>query len=149
MKWRLVLIFARHAHQGEPLKKFSTSFLLSIAMLALTITAALAADRVQPGQWETTITAGGRDRVLKSCVTAAEANVANGDEKTFQQSVVKTAEDAGCTVKDVKVSGNQVISDASCGGHQNTSTTTYHGDWYEQTSSNGTKVRAKRVGACP
>jgi len=118
-------------------------------MLALTITAAHAADRVQPGQWETTITSGGRDRVLKSCVTAAEANVANGDEKTFQQSVVKTAEDAGCTVKDVKVSGNQVISDASCGGHQNTSTTTYHGDWYEQTSSNGTKVRAKRVGACP
>ena len=100
-------------------------------------------------QWETTITAGARDRVLKSCVTAAEANLANGDEKTFQQSVVKTAEDAGCTVRDVKVSGNQVISDATCGGHQNTSTTTYHGDWYEQTSSNGTTVRAKRVGACP
>ena len=118
-------------------------------MLALAAAAARATDRVQPGQWETTITAGVRDRVLKSCVTAAEANVANGDEKTFQQSVVKTAEDAGCTVKDVKVSGNQVISDATCGGHQNTSTTTYHGDWYEQTSSNGTKVRAKRVGACP
>ena len=131
------------------MKKFSTSLLLSIAMLALTVAAARAADRVQPGQWETTITAGARDRVLKSCVTAAEANLANGDEKTFQQSVVKTAEDAGCTVKDVKVSGNQVISDATCGGHQNTSTTTYHGDWYEQTSSNGTKVRAKRVGACP
>jgi hypothetical protein len=117
-------------------------------MLALTVAAARAADRVQPGQWETTITAGARDRVLKSCVTAAEANVANGDEKTFRASVVKTAEDAGCTVKDVKVSGNQVISDATCGGQQNTSTTTYHGDWYEQTSSNGPKVRAKRVGAC-
>ena len=89
------------------MKKFSTSFLLSIAMLALAAAAARATDRVQPGQWETTITAGARDRVLKSCVTAAEANVANGDEKTFQQSVVKTAEDAGCTVKDVKVSGNQ------------------------------------------
>ena len=131
------------------MKTFSTSLLLSIAMLALTVTAAHAADRVQAGQWETTITAGGRDRVLKSCVTAAEANAANGDEKTFRASVVKTAEDAGCTVKDVKVSGNQVTSDASCGGMQATSTTTYHGDWYEQTSSNGTKVRAKRVGACP
>ena len=131
------------------MKTFSTSLLLSIAMLALTVAAARAADRVQPGQWETTITAGARGRVLKSWVTAAEANLANGDEKTFQQSVVKTAEDAGCTVRDVKVSGNQVISDATCGGHQNTSTTTYHGDWYEQTSSNGTKVHAKRVGACP
>jgi hypothetical protein len=118
-------------------------------MLALTVTDAYAADRVQPGQWETTITAGGRDRVMKACVTVAEASVANGDEKTFQASVVKTAQDAGCTVKDVKVSGNQVTSDATCGGMQATSTTTYHGDWYEQTSSNGTKVRAKRVGACP
>jgi hypothetical protein len=131
------------------LKNFRTSFLLSIAMLALTVTGARAADRVQPGQWETTITAGSRDRVLKSCVTAAEANAANGDERTFRASVIKAAEDAGCTVKDVKVAGNQVVSDGTCGGHQNTSTTTYHGDWYEQTSSNGTKVRAKRVGACP
>ena len=131
------------------MKKLSTSFLLPVAMLALTVTDARAADRVQPGQWETTITAGGRDRVLKACVTTAEASAANGDEKTFQASVVKTAQDAGCTVKDVKVSGNQVTSDATCGGMQATSTTTYHGDWYEQTSSNGTKVRAKRVGACP
>jgi Protein of unknown function (DUF3617) len=131
------------------MKNISTSVLLSIAMLALTVAEARAADRVQPGQWETTISAGGRDRVIKSCVTAAEASVANGDEKAFRASVVKTAEDAGCTVKDVKVSGNQVISDGTCGGMQNTSTTTYHGDWYEQTSSNGAKVRAKRVGACP
>ena len=131
------------------MKNISTSLLLSITMLALTVAEVRAADRVQPGQWETTISAGGRDRVLTSCVTAAEASAANGDEKTFRASVVKAAEEAGCTVKDVKVSGNQVTSDATCGGMQATSTTTYHGDWYEQTSSNGTKVRAKRVGACP
>ena len=131
------------------MKNISTSLLLSIAMLALTVAEVRAADRVQPGQWETTITAGGRDRVMKSCVTVAEASAANGDEKTFQASVVKTAQDAGCTVKDVKVSGNQVTSDATCGGMQATSTTTYHGDWYEQVSSNGSKVRAKRVGPCP
>ena len=131
------------------MKNISTSLLLSITMLALTVAEVRAADRVQPGQWETTISAGGRDRVLTSCVTAAEASAANGDEKTFQVSVVKTAQDAGCTVKDVKVSGNQVTSDATCGGMQATSTTTYHGDWYEQVSSNGSKVRAKRVGPCP
>jgi len=131
------------------LKKFTTSLLLLIAMLALTVAAARAADRVQAGQWETTISAGGRDRVMKSCVTAAEASVANGDEKIFRESVIKAAQDAGCTVKDVKVSGNQVTSDGTCGGMQATSTTTYHGDWYEQVSANGTKVRAKRIGACP
>ncbi len=144
-----MLVLTGHSHEGESLKKFSTSFLLPVAMLALTVTDARAADRVQPGQWETTISAGGQDRVMKVCVTAAEASVANGDEKTFRAFVVKTAEDAGCTVNDVKVSGNQVIADGSCGGQQSTSTTIYHGDWYEQTSSNGAKVRAKRLGACP
>lgn len=118
-------------------------------MLALSVAGARAADRVQAGQWETTISAGARDRIMKSCVTAAEANAANGDEKTFRASMVKSAEAAGCKVKDVKVSGNQVIADSTCGGMQATSTTTYHGDWYEQLSSNGTKVRAKRIGACP
>ena len=131
------------------MKNISTSLLLSIAMLALTVAEVRAADRVQPGQWETTISAGGQDRVMKSCVTAAEASAANGDDKTFQASVVKIAQDAGCTIKDVKVSGNQVTSDATCGGMQATSTTTYHGDWYEQVSSNGSKVHAKRVGPCP
>jgi len=130
------------------MKPCRTVLLLSIAMLALTAAAARAADRVQAGQWETTITAGGRDRVMTHCVTAAEASVANGDEKTFRASIVKAAEDAGCTVKELKVSGNQVSSDGTCGGMQSTSTTIYHGDWYEQTSANGTKVHAKRVGAC-
>ena len=131
------------------MKNTSTSLLLSITMFALMIATARAADRVQAGQWETTISGGGRERVMMACVTAAEANAMNGDEKTFRAAVVKPAEDAGCTVKDVKVSGNQVISDATCHGMQATSTTTYHGDWYEQVSSNGTKVRAKRIGACP
>jgi flagellar capping protein FliD len=131
------------------MKNISTSLLLSIATLALTVAEARAADRLQPGQWETTISAGGQDRVMQICVTTAETSAVNGDEKTFEASVLKTAQNAGCTVKDVKVSGNQVTVDATCGGMQATSTTTYHGDWYEQVSSNGSKVRAKRVGPCP
>lgn len=131
------------------MKTYSSYLAFAIAALALTIADARGADRIQAGQWETTVSAGGRDRVLKSCVTAAEASAANGDEKTFRESVVKAAQDAGCTVKDFKVSGNQVTSDATCHGMQSTSTTTYHGDWYEQVSPNGTKVHAKRIGACP
>jgi hypothetical protein len=131
------------------MKHISTSVLLSIAMLALTVAEARAADRLQPGQWETTISTGERERVMQICVTAANASTVNGDEKTFEASVLKTAKDAGCTVKDVKVSGNQVTVDTTCGGMQATTTTTYHGDWYEQVSSNGSKVSAKRVGPCP
>lgn len=131
------------------MKNITASVLLPIVMLALMAAEALAADRVQPGQWETTISGGGQERVMKNCISAAEASAANGDDKTFQASVVKIAQDAGCTIKDVKVSGNQVTSDATCAGVHATSTTTYHGDWYEQVSSNGSTVRAKRVGPCP
>ena len=87
------------------MKNMRASLILSISLLTLTVAIARAADRVQPGQWETTISAGGQDRVIKSCVSAAEANTANGNEKNFRESVVKSAEQAGCKVKDAKVSG--------------------------------------------
>ena len=131
------------------MKNISAPLVLSITMLALSVTAARAADRVQAGQWEITIGDGAPGTAMKRCVTAAHANVVNGDDKTFQESLVKAAEEVGCTVKDVKVSGNQVTLNSVCAGEQNMNTTTYHGDWYEQVNSNGVKVLAKRIGACP
>ena len=125
--------------------------LLTVTLLALSVASAHAANRMDAGQWETTMEQGGHSRVMKTCVTAAEAAVANGDEKTFVESITKASAAAmagmGCTF-DAKVSGNQVISNSTCHGKQVSSTTTYHGDWYEQVSSNGSKVHAKRVGAC-
>ena len=129
------------------MRNFGTTLLLSVAALALTATSAQAVHRVDAGQWETTMEQGGRTRVLKACVTATEAAAANGDEKAFRESLVKAAAGTGCTF-DVKVSGNQVVASSVCSGKQNTSTTTYHGDSYEQVSSNGSKVHAKRIGAC-
>ena len=121
--------------------------LLAVTLLALTVASAHAANRVDAGQWETTMEQGGHTRVLKACVTAAEAAAANGDEKTFRESIAKATAGSGCT-SDIKVSGNQVITNTVCHGKQVSSTTTYHGDWYEQVSSNGSKVHAKRIGAC-
>jgi hypothetical protein len=131
------------------MKHISAPLVLSIAMLALSVTPARAMDRVQPGQWEITIGEGPPSTATRSCVTAAHATVANADDKMFREHLVKAAEEAGCTVKDVKVSGNQVTIDSVCAGEQNVNTTTYHGDWYEQVNSNGMKIRAKRIGACP
>jgi len=131
------------------MKNISAPLVLSITMLALSVTAARAADRVHAGQWEITVGDGAQGAPMRSCVTAAHANVANGDDKTFQEYLVKAAEEVGCTVKDVKVSGNQVTIDSVCAGEQNMNTTIYHGDWYEQLNSNGMKIRAKRIGACP
>ena len=131
------------------MKNIGTFVALSIAMLALCAASARAVDRVQAGQWEITIGDGAQGSAMQRCVTAAQANVANGDDRRFQQSLVKAAEESGCTVRDVKVSGNQVTIDSVCAGEKNMNTTTYHGDWYEQVNSNGMKVRAKRIGACP
>jgi hypothetical protein len=130
-------------------KNICAPLLLSITMLALAAAVAQAADRVQAGQWEMTIGDGAQGTPTKRCVTAAHANLVNGDDRTFRESLVKAAEEVGCTVKDVKVSGNQVILNTVCGGEENMNTTTYHGDWYEQVNSNGIRVSAKRIGACP
>jgi hypothetical protein len=137
-----------------PAKEYSmktgrTLLVLSIALLPLSVATAQAADRVNPGEWEITIGDGAPGTTMKSCVTAAHASVANGDDKTFQEALAKSAAEVGCTVKEVKVSGNQVTINSVCGGEQNINTTTYHGDWYEQVNSNGVKVLAKRIGACP
>src|SRR5205807_3992771 len=131
------------------MKNISASLVLSITVLALSATLARGANRVQAGQWEITIGEGASGPAMRSCVTAAHANVANGEDNSFREYLVKAAEESGCTVKDVKVSGNQVTIDSVCAGEQNMNTTTYHGDWYEQINSNGTKIRAKRIGACP
>ena len=131
------------------MKSISAPVVLAITMLALSITLARGADRVQAGQWEITIGDGALGAAMRSCVTAAHANVANGEDKSFREYLVKAAEEAGCTVKDVTVSGNQVVIDSVCAGEQNMNTTTYHGDWYEQVNSNGMRVSAKRIGACP
>lgn len=131
------------------MKNISAPFVLSITMLALSVTPARGADRVHAGQWEITIGDGAPGSAMRSCVSAAHANVANADDKTFQQYLVKAAEEVGCTVKDVKVAGNQVTIDSVCAGEPNLNTTTYHGDWYEQVNSNGMKIRATRIGACP
>jgi hypothetical protein len=73
----------------------------TIATLALASGLAQATDRVHAGQWETTIESGARTHVLKACVSAAEADAANGDEKAFRASLVKATAETGCTVGEV------------------------------------------------
>ena len=87
------------------MKNICANLVLSITMLALNVTVAHAADRVQAGQWEMTIGDGAQGTPTKRCVTVAHANVVNGDDKTFRESLIKAAEEVGCTVKDIRVSG--------------------------------------------
>ena len=117
--------------------------------IAVPVSGAGAVDRVHAGQWETTVEAGGKSFSRKSCVTPAEAEVMNGDDKTLRAGIEKATAGSGCTVTAVKANGNQVTVSSQCSIGANTGTTTYRGDSYESENSNGTKVHAKRVSTCP
>jgi hypothetical protein len=124
-----------------------------IAVLLLCATSVTAADRVQAGEWETTMTMGSaKPMVSKYCITAAEAKHMSGDLATLRKYLVESTatNTAGrCSVKDVALTGNRTVVTIACGKTVVTNTTTYHGDRYESTSSNGSTVAGTRLGACP
>jgi len=126
--------------------------LLSSALLFCAADAS-AADRVQAGQWETTLTgATPQPMVTKYCITAAEARAMNGDLATLRKYLEEStaANTKGrCAVKDVELDGNRTVVTMKCGKTEVVGTTTYHGDRYESTSSNGSTVTGRRLGACP
>jgi len=108
-----------------------------------------AADRVRPGQWETTLTFMGQTVTRSACMTQADADAINGDAASIKAYIDKASQPAGCNVTDVKISGNQVIVTSKCGaGAPTVGTTTYHGDSTETVTTNGTNSHAKYVGPC-
>jgi hypothetical protein len=131
--------------------KHSISYGSSVLLVAIAVQAAgaAAADRVHAGEWETTVESGGKSFSMKSCATPAQAAAMNGDDKMLRDGIEKAMAGSGCTVTGVKASGSQVTVSSQCSIGANTGTTTYHGDSYESENTNGTKVHAKRIGACP
>lgn len=112
-----------------------------------------AADRVQAGQWETTVAMGaGRPMVTKYCISAAEAKAMNGDEaglrKYLEQSIVENTK-GRCWLKSVKLEDDTTTVTLVCGRTELVSITSYFGDRYESVSSDGTTVAGKRIGDCP
>ncbi|HEV7239258.1 MAG TPA: DUF3617 family protein [Thermoanaerobaculia bacterium] len=127
--------------------------LFSSAILLLGATNAAAADRVQAGQWETTMTLGtAKPMVTKYCITTREARLMSGDLATLRKYLEEStaANTKGrCAVKNVELNGNRTVVTLVCGKTEVVGTTTYHGDRYESSSSDGTTVAGKRLGNCP
>ena len=124
-----------------------------LAVLLLCATSVAAAERVQPGEWETTMTMGSTQPMVgKYCITAAEAKSMSGDLatlRTYLEESTRNNTDGRCSLKDVALTGNRTVVTIACGKTEVTNTTTYHGDRYESASSNGSSVAGKRLGACP
>lgn len=131
-------------------KKFAVALLAGAALFHAA--ASFAADRVKAGNWEMRVTLpGAKSAVNTHCITADEARQINGDVATLRKYVeTSTAEklQGRCTVKSVVAKDNQTIVTIACGKTEVTSTTTYHGDHYEVSSSTGMTMTGKRIGDC-
>lgn len=94
----------------------------------------------------------GKPMVTKFCITAADAKSMSGDEATLRKYLEEsTDKNTGgrCAVKSVKLDGNRTVVNMVCGRTEIVTTTTYYGDRYEATTSNGAVVSGKRLGDCP
>jgi len=114
-----------------------------------------AADRMERGKWEFSMTTDGSTRTLTQCVTADKASEVNGDTTSARANAEKHS-NGQCTIKSFEVAGDKVSYSLACGARQIDSVTTFHGDSSEGTlvtTSDGnsvtTQVKAKRLGACP
>jgi hypothetical protein len=122
---------------------------LSMFAFACLALPAHAADRIRAGQWIGTWTGGGRTRNTSNCMTQGDADAINSDAKSVRVYLEKVIPPTICKLTDIKVDGGQVIYTSACGGGAaNVVTTTYHGDSFESTDTNGAKSVAKLVGAC-
>ena len=128
-----------------------------LSCLSFTLIAATslrAADRMQPGNWESKITRSGQTITSTHCVTKKEASVVNGDTKSQRTHVEKSLKGA-CTIQAYDVTGNRVTYRMDCKGTLVESTFTYHGDTYEEVTKSTSKdaqtkmvKTGRRLGAC-
>jgi hypothetical protein len=120
----------------------------SIAFSCLALPA-LAADRIQPGQWVGTTVTGGRTFPTSSCITQSDADAMNGDATTVAAYLAKTIPAEVCKISDIKAQGSQIVYTASCGKlPPRIVTTSYRGDSSEGSDNTGSTTTAKRVGPC-
>lgn len=134
-----------------------TLLLTTVCGLFLAATPPLrAADRMQPGKWEFTMTGDGAPRTFSQCMTQDQANEANGDTKTARAYAEKRAK-GPCKIKSYDIQGDTVKFSLACGDRTIDSTATYHGgnssDGVLKTTTadgkvNTRTVKAHRVGAC-
>jgi len=135
-----------------------TLFLIALCGLFLAAAPPLqAADRMQPGKWEFTMTGDGAPRTFSQCMTQDQANEANGDAKTARAYAEKKSK-GRCTVKSYDIQGDTVKYSLACGDRTIDSTTTFHGGNSSEgvlktTTADGKvstrTVKAHRLGACP
>jgi hypothetical protein len=132
-----------------------TAFFAALPALLLAASSLQAGDRMQPGEWEFTLTTDGSSHTAAHCVTLVDASEMNGDTKSGREAAERKA-NGRCTIQSYAIQGDTVSYSLSCGNRSIDSTTTYHGDTSDgslTTTVQGAKavvthVKARRLGAC-
>ena len=114
-----------------------------------------AADRMTPGQWESTVTSDRGTYTTTACKTPDDVKIANADAKTARALTEKSV--AGqCVIGTYEDSGNKLSYTMTCGNVVTTISSTFRGDSFESDFTNteggsarpAMHVKGKRVGAC-
>ncbi len=114
-----------------------------------------AADRMTPGQWESTVMSDRGTYTTSACKTLDDVKIANADAKTARALTEKSVA-GSCAIGTYEDSGNKVSYTMTCGKIVTTITSTFRGNSFESdfTNTEGGSVRpamhvkGKRVGAC-
>jgi hypothetical protein len=130
---------------------------LSTLAFAIVSTSSLqATDRMKSGQWEATVTGGGRSATNTHCVTQEQAKIANGSPEEIRASLEKSAATMHCKLQDFKLEKNSVSFLYACPTGSTKSITEYSGDTYDTTviTKNGAEehtaqFKGRRLGDCP
>ncbi|MCU1349311.1 MAG: hypothetical protein JWO56_2341 [Acidobacteria bacterium] len=127
------------------------TFGLAVTLFALT--PLHAADRMQPGKWQFSMTSGGQTRSSSMCITPERAASANGDTKSARAAAQRQS--PNCVIKAYNVSGDTVSYAMECGGTLLECNMTYHGDDYvgtlkatDQGQTHTTALKGHRLGSC-
>jgi hypothetical protein len=131
--------------------------LLSMLIFAILSTSSLqATDRMKSGQWEVTVSGGGRSAKNTHCVSQEQAKIANGSPEEIRASLEKSAVTMHCTLQDFKLEKNNVSFLYACPAGSTESKTEYSGDTYDTTviTKDGTEehtaqFKGRRLGDCP
>lgn len=114
--------------------------------------------RLQPGLWETTVSAGSMpSQKSTQCISTSQADTANGDYAHVKAALDRQNAENGCSTGSVTVEGPRIRFTMTCSDMETVTDITYFGTHSEGTMSTEMSpgkhstmtVTSTRLGACP
>lgn len=128
------------------MQKISSSFVITafLVQTSVSISPAMAGDRLQPGLWESTVIAGAMPaQTSRQCISAQAAMSANGDDGQIKAAIDAENAKNGCVTKSVEIDGPRIRFVMTCSGAEIVSDILYSGSTSEGTMT--TKIDSGQI----